>query len=164
MNLTEEKIWDYIDGNCNAADCLLIAQLIADDPFYKKKFEELNSFHQSLSSLETDEPSMAFTNNVMSKIQLQSQLVSLKTIVDKRIIIGIAAFFIASLFAVVIAIFYNINWSAYSEASSTLNFDYQLFKPSAAAKTTITSGFILFNILAVLILIDHFLRKKKSSF
>ena len=65
----EERLWDYIDGLTPAEEKSAIEQLIDSNIEWRNKYHELLDVHQLMSkSLELDEPSMRFTQNVMEDI------------------------------------------------------------------------------------------------
>src|SRR5262245_4488375 len=93
MNM-EDRLWDYIDGICPAEERSAIDGLLKTDEAWRKKYNELFSFHQQLQSIELDEPSMGFKNRVMEQVLASPHPSSLKTKVNKRIINGIGGFLI----------------------------------------------------------------------
>ncbi|MBU2045487.1 MAG: hypothetical protein KJ712_02000, partial [Bacteroidetes bacterium] len=86
MNTVEEGIWDYIDGLSSLEEQEAISQLIANDPVYQDKYQELLAIQKDIQLIELDEPSMSFTNKVMDKVAFQIKPLSAKAMVDKRII------------------------------------------------------------------------------
>jgi len=58
MNGIEEKIWNYIDGNCSPEEQQAMDILIATDEVYKRKYHELTKLNVEFSCIELDEPSM----------------------------------------------------------------------------------------------------------
>src|ERR1700755_3652984 len=97
MNTIEERLWSYIDGTCPADEKKAIDILIAQDEAYRRKYDELLALNQEFSKMELDEPSMAFTYNVMETIRNEHAQQPLKAGIDKRIIKVIAGFFIVSI-------------------------------------------------------------------
>jgi hypothetical protein len=67
MKLTEEQIFDLIDGNLSAETEAKYKQIIAENPDTQDLYEELLAFHKELQSLGTEHPSMRFTENVLDK-------------------------------------------------------------------------------------------------
>lgn len=165
MNPIEENIWNYIDGTCSAEDHEVIAKLIANDSKYKEKYQELLQLNESFNLIDIDEPSMSFTNKVMDKIALQTQPLSAKARIDKRIIYGIAAFFLVSITLMIAAMLSQIDWSLVSATPLNFKMDPKQFIPDvniqAPLKSTLINGFILFDIVAALMIFDKMLRKDK---
>jgi hypothetical protein len=65
----EELIQSYLDGEVSSEQRAFIEEKIATDKIWKKSYEGLLSVHQMLTdNLETMEPSMRFTKNVMEEI------------------------------------------------------------------------------------------------
>ena len=165
MNLIEKKIWDYIDGLCTLEEQETIKQLIANDPVYRDKYAELMAMQQNMELLELDEPSMSFTNKVMDKISLQSQPLSAKVVIDKRIIYGIGALLGFMLVASLAVPIYQVDWTVVDfnmQANFTINYADlgNKIQISSNAKTTIMYAFFMFDIVAGLMLLDRYLRKK----
>src|SRR4051812_7513293 len=114
MKSVEEKIWAYIDGTCSAEDEQAIGLLVKEDEDYRKVYLELSALNKQLALTELDEPSMAFTYNVMGAIRAEQAQKPLKTHINPFIIKGIAAFFILLIAAGIAVIFMDTNWSVNS--------------------------------------------------
>src|ERR1700712_5129123 len=102
MNNLEERLWNYIDGTCSAEEQRAIDILIAQDESVRSKYEELLALNSEFSKMEVDEPSMAFTYNVMEGIRAEIAQKPLKAGINKRIIRGISIFFVVSIVLMVI--------------------------------------------------------------
>src|SRR3569833_2314323 len=109
MNTIEEKLWNYIDGTCSNEDRKAIDILIAQDEVYRRKYEELLALNQEFSKMESDEPPMAFTYNVMEAIRAEHAQQPLKAGINKRIIKGIAGFLIVSIALLLILAISNVH-------------------------------------------------------
>jgi hypothetical protein len=165
MNPIEKKIWDYIDGFCSLKEQKTIKQLIDNDPVYRDKYAELTAIEQNMQLLELDAPSMAFANKVMDKISLKSKPLSVSAVVDKRIIYGISALLGLMLLASLCFTVYQIDWTA---VSFSIPADFQIdynelgskIKISANLKTILLYAFLMFDIVAGLMLLDRYLRKR----
>ena len=72
------------------------------------------SLSSELALMEVEEPSMAFTYNVMETIRNEQALQPLKAGIDRRIIMGLAAFFVFTITAFVVYVMLNINWTSQS--------------------------------------------------
>src|SRR5438034_10739769 len=112
MKPIEERLWEFIDGTCSAEEKMVIEKLLQDDPSAKQLYEEFLSLSGNLKSIELDEPSMRFTQNVMDRIALEPSPKPLVTKIDKRIINIIAGFFVATLSALVIFTLTQLQWIA----------------------------------------------------
>lgn len=162
MNTIEERIWDYLDGLCSLEEQEIILKLIANDPVYKDKYQELLAVQKDIQLLDLDEPSMSFTNKVMNKVAFQSKPLSAKARIDKRIIYGISAVFGILLLVCLAIVFKGIDWSLSTTLPVKLNLDQftSQIKISSEAKNFILYGFLMFDTIAALMLMDKYLRKR----
>lgn len=109
-----------------------------------------------LKSIALDEPSMSFRRNVMEQLAHETAPVVLKTKVNKRIIYGIAAFFVAGILGIFV----------YALASSS--FDQDWFKLDPDLGKTIDKYissqflklFLMLDAVIALVWLDSVLRKK----
>lgn len=90
----EERLWDYIDGLDSPADRKALEALLASDPSVRAQYAELRAVHASLHESGLEEPSMRFTKNVMEAVAGRSIAPATTTYINKRVIRGIAAFFL----------------------------------------------------------------------
>jgi hypothetical protein len=159
MSNIEEKIWDYIDGNCTADEQKAISRLIASDEAYRFKYEELLTLNKQLSAMELDEPPMAFTYNVIEAIRTEQAQQPLKATVNKRIIRGIGLFFVLTITALLAFIIANVNWPSVSASAADIKLpaiNNYLTKP-------VIEGFLFFDVVLGLFLFDHYLRRKNLA-
>ena len=161
MNNLEQRIWDYLDGTGTEEERELTKQLIGSDPEFRALYEELRSIHLTVSSMDLDEPSMSFNRNVMEKIQLEAVPGSVKSLIDKRIIYGIKAFFLITITALLGVLFYQTDWSMQS------SFDMPEYKmpeidTSNYVNSTLINIFFFADIIIALYLFDGFLRKRQG--
>ncbi|HEY4324525.1 MAG TPA: hypothetical protein VGN20_11080 [Mucilaginibacter sp.] len=157
MNNLEEKLWDYIDGNCAADEQKAISSLIASDETFRLKYEELLIVNNQLSAMELDEPPMAFTYNVIEAIRTEQAQQPLKAAVNKRIIRGIGLFFAITIAALLVFVLVNINWASVNISSVNL----KLPKISNYLTPPVIQGFLFFDVVLGLFLFDNYLRKKR---
>jgi len=100
----EIMLWDYIDGVCTGTEKMLVQELIATDRVWQERYEQYMRLHSELQqSMETEQPSLRFTKNVMENIAASTIARPAKTYVNKWVVRSIAAFFIVTLGIVVIA-------------------------------------------------------------
>lgn len=163
MNSIEEKLWNYIDGTCTPAEQQAIALLIEQDEIYRKKYNELLHLNSEFAALELDEPSMAFSYNVMETIRTEHAKQPLKAAVDKRIILGIAAFFVLTLSALVIYMFSSVNWSAGSSVQIPEQLNVQMPHVNTFFTGSVVKAFLFFDVVMGLFLLDHYLRRKTAA-
>jgi hypothetical protein len=165
MNTMEEKLWNYIDGTCSAEEQKAIDTLIVQDEVYRRKYEELVSLNQQFSKMELDEPSMAFTYNVMEGIRAEYAQQPLKAAINKRIIKGIAIFFIVSILLVLVFALSNIHFSSGNAAFGNASLDIKIKFPDIKNYLTpgVIEGFLFFDLVLGLFLFDAYLRRKSVS-
>jgi anti-sigma factor RsiW len=161
----EEHLWEYLDGAGSAADRLFIEQLIASNAAWKAKYQELLELQDMLSHrLELDEPSMRFTQNIMEAIGKYQIAPAAKSYINKRIVWGIAGFFICTIIGSLIAVFAQVHWSAGSTTDSSFINKINLDKVdiSGLFNKTYTTIFMMINVVLGLVALDMFLRRKKA--
>ena len=162
MNSIEEKLWDYIDGTCTPEEHAQISQLIAQDVAYKRQYEELLQLNSEFATLELDEPPMAFTYNVMEQIRTQEATVPLKAAINKKIIWGIAAFFVLTILTILVYTLTGMKWNT---TATTVKIPVQLNAaiPSDLFTGPWMKGFLFFDVVLGLFLLDSFLRKRNAG-
>ncbi|MDB5001777.1 MAG: hypothetical protein JWQ34_2 [Mucilaginibacter sp.] len=162
MNSIEEKLWDYIDGTCTADERAAIDALLTHDEAYQQKYLELLALNREIAAMELDEPSMAFTYNVMETIRADYAKQPLKARINKTLINVIGGFFIVTIVGLFIIMLANINWSAGSPVSSTA----APFKMPGFTKLftgDVFKGFMFFDVVLGLFLFDSLLRKSTPA-
>lgn len=162
MNTIEEKLWSYIDGTCSGEDKKAIDILIERDDVYKRKYQELLVLNQELSNFELEEPSMAFTYNVMEAIRAEHAQQPLKAGINKRIIKGISGFFIVSITLLLILAISNVHTGS---ANISVHLPDSLRLPDIKnyLSKPVLEGFLFFDIVLGLFLFDAWLRRKNVS-
>jgi hypothetical protein len=161
MKVVEQEIWDYLDGSLSEQKRVLIEGLIESDPIYRSVYEELSSLNNDLGSLELDEPSMSFNRNLMEKIALEPSPGLIRSLIDKRIIYGISAFFILTIVCLLAVMFVTTDWSSGSEGSSF--FEMPEFNYSVLLSSTVINTFLFMDVIVAMLFIDGFLRKRMNS-
>ena len=163
----EDRLWDYIDGSSNAEEKSFVEQLIATQEAWRNKYHELLELHQVINtSLELDEPSMRFSQNVMEEIAKYQITPATKTYINKKIINGIGIFFLAMIIGMLIYGLGQINWADTSGTSSDLITKYNPGKIdfSKFFNNTYTTIFMMVNVVMGLMLLDMYLGKKRKQF
>lgn len=159
----ELRLWDYIDGNCNAEEKGFVEQLIATNLEWKAKYKELLEVHQLVSGhIELDAPSMRFAKNVMEEIGKYQIAPAAKTYINKKIIWGIAIFFFAMIAGFLIYGFGQIDWSA-NAGSGYKILDATQIDWSKFFNNTYTNIFLMINTVLGLMVLDMYLGKKKKQ-
>lgn len=162
MNTIEEKLWNYIDGTCSEQERKAVDILIAQDEVYRRKYEELLSLNQEFAKIELDEPSMAFTYNVMEAIRAEHAQRPLKAGINKRIIRGISGFFIISIALLLIFTISNAHTGS-ANISAHLPDNLRLPDIKNYLNKSVLEGFMFFDIVLALFLFDAWLRRKGVS-
>jgi hypothetical protein len=162
MNNIEEKLWDYIDGNCSAEEEKTISSLIASDEAYRLKYQDLLNLNKEISGISLDEPPMAFTYNVIEAIRTEQARQPLKAAVNNRIIRSIGAFFVLTLVALLVYTFANVSWSSV-HVPSEIPSNLKLPDTSGFFTRPVIQGFFFFDVILGLFLFDSYLRRKKTE-
>jgi anti-sigma factor RsiW len=165
MNTIEEKLWNYIDGTCTPTEQDAIARLIEQDEVYGKKYAELLALNAEFAYIELDEPSMAFSYNVMEAIRAEKVLTPLKATINKKIILGIAAFFVLSILVLLGFVFSNVQVSGNVFSAISIKLPDSIKVPNASSlfNKTFMKGFFVFDVILALFLTDSYLRRKKAA-
>lgn len=71
--ITEEKLWNYLDGSLNEADRKKTAEAIANDKATAELFQDISSLHNSLKTKTLLSPSVSFVDQVMDALQSSQQ-------------------------------------------------------------------------------------------
>ena len=161
----EQQLWSYIDGFSSNVERAAIEKLIATNPEWKNKYHELLDIHQLMSSSELEQPSMRFTKNVMEKIAQYHIAPATKNYINKKIIWGIAGFFITLIAVFVIYGFAQVNWT--SSDNSNLPIDLSKIPRVNYSKifsNNLVNVFLMVNVLIGLVLLDRILANKRKEF
>ena len=159
----EDRLWDYIDGSGNAEEKSFVEQLIATQETWRKKYHELLDVHQLMgTSLELDEPSMRFSQNVMEEIAKYQITPATKTYINKKVIYGIGIFFVAMIAGMLIYGLGQINWSDSSSSNDLLSKYSNKVDFSKFFNNTYTTIFMMINVVMGLMLLDMWLGKKRK--
>ena len=161
----EDRLWEYLDGAGSADDRLFIEQLIASNGEWKAKYQELLELQDLLSHrLELDEPSMRFTQNIMEAISKHHIAPAAKSYINKRIVWGIAGFFICTIIGFLIAAFAQVHWTGGSTTDPSFinNINIDKVDVSGIFNKTYTTIFMMINVILGLVLLDMYLRRKKA--
>jgi len=161
MSSIEEKLWNYIDGSATPDEQQAISILIEQDEIYRAKYLELLKLDQEFSAMELDEPSMAFTYNVVEAIRTEQAQKPLKATINHSIIKGISGFFLFVILALVIYLLANINWSTVNTGVQFTT--VQMPDLKNYFKGPVMQGFLYFDIILGLYFFDSYLRKRSFS-
>ena len=112
--------------------------------------------------MELDEPSMGFTYNVMEGIRAENAQQPLKAAINKRIIRGIGGFFIVTISLLLILMLSTLHFTS---ASVSVHLPESLKLPDhekLSSTAMLFKGFLFFDVVLALFLIDAYLRRKKG--
>src|SRR5579862_9179351 len=162
----EERLWNYIDGACNAEERSEIKKLIDANVEWQEKYRELLQVNELISSSELEVPSMRFTKNVMEEIAKYQVAPAARNYIDKKIIWGIGAFFLTMIFGILVYAFAQIHFS--SGGSPGANEIINKYNPGNVAwskyfSSTFVNVFLMINVVLGLFMLDMFLRHKKNQ-
>jgi hypothetical protein len=156
----EARLWAYIDGLSEEES--FIKQLIAENAEWRAKYHELLEFNQLLHSTELEQPSLRFTKNVMEEISRVHIAPATREYINKKIIWGIAAFFITVIVGFLVYGFSQVDWS--SEGSGSLiDINFTEVDYSKMFNNTFVNIFLVANVVLGLMLLDRYLASKKKQ-
>lgn len=158
----EFHLWEYIDGI--SENPLAIEKLIAENAEWRVKYAELLQVQQLVQSSELEEPSLRFTKNVMEEIARLQITPAAKKYINKKIIWGIAAFFITLIAGFLVYGFSQVEWSAGSSSGSPLDIDLAVVNFGQLFNNTFLNLFMMLNVVLGLFLLDRFLNMKRKQY
>ena len=160
----EVKLWEYIDGLVEPAEKSAIEKLIEENMEWRAKYHELLDLHQSIDLVELEAPSMRFTKNVMDEIARHHIAPATKEYINKKVIWGIAAFFITVIVSFVIYGISQIDWTAGNPDGNLGGVDLSQVDYSKMFNNTFVNVFMMLNIVLGLMLFDRYLNARKEKF
>ena len=158
----EQQLWSYIDGISSVEERTAIEKLIATNAEWKSKYQELLEVHQLVRSTDLEQPSMRFTKNVMEEIAKFHIAPATKNYINKKIIFGIASFFITLIVGFLIYGFAQVDWNFRDDSKPLL--DLSTFDMSKIFNNTFVNAFMMVNVLLGLVLLDRVLANKRRKF
>lgn len=161
QHISEERLWDYIDGVSTAGERSAVEKLLHTDAGWQAKYQELLDIHQLMHSSTLEEPSLRFSKNVMDEIARLHIAPAASSYINKNIIRGIAIFFITMLVGFLVYGFGQAEWK--SDSQSALHLDLDKIDYSRFFNNTYASLFMMVNVVLGLFLLDRYLagRRKK---
>ena len=157
----EERLWSYIDGVCAEEEKSAIEKLLQNNLEWQSKYRQLLDVHQMLQSTELEEPSMRFTRNVMEEIAKYHIAPATKTYINKKIINGLAIFFVTMIVGFLVYGFGQIEWGTSGDTNIPIDFSRVDF--SKFFNNTYVNIFMMINVVLGLMLLDRYLSKKKQE-
>lgn len=159
--IMEQQLWEYIDGFSSPVEKSRIEQLIASHQEWKEKYQELLETQQWIKSVEIEEPSMRFTKNVMEEIARHQIAPAAGKYINKKIIWGIAAFFITLIVAFTIYAIAQIDWTDSGNSNLSVNMDK--VDLSKIFNNTFVNVFMMANAVLGLMLLDRYLANQRNK-
>ena len=157
----EDRLWDYIDGVISNAERSTIEKLLEADQEWRQKYGELVEAHKLMQSAELEQPSMRFAKNVMEEIARYQIAPATKSYINKRIIWGLAAFFITMVVGLLIYGIGQVDWS--SSGGTKLPVDMSKVDYSKFFNNTYVSVFMMINVVLALVLLDRYFTIRKNK-
>ena len=157
----DDRLWEYIDGLSSPAERISIEKLLDTNQEWKETYDELLEVHRLGHSSALEEPSLRFTRNVMEEIAKYHIAPATKTYINKRIIWGIATFFIVLIVGFLIYGFGQIDWS--SKSDTNLPVDINKVDFGKFFNNTYVNIFMMINVVLGLMLLDRYLASKKKN-
>ena len=160
----EQQLWSYIDGFSSNEERTAIEKLIAANLEWKNKYQELLEVNQLMSSSELEQPSMRFTKNVMEQIAQYHIAPATKNYINKKIIWGLAGFFITliTVFVIYALAQVEIDWNFKNNSKPLVDFSQVNY--SKIFNNNVVNGFMMANVLLGLFLLDRVLANKRKKF
>ena len=157
----EARLWEYIDGMALPEERTVIEELIQTQQAWREKYQELLQVNQDIRQhLQLEEPSLRFTKNVMEEIARTQIAPATRNYINKKIIFGIAGFFLTLIFGFIIYALGQIDWSA---GSSSSGFEWSRVDYSRVFNNQFVNVFMMINIVLGLMLFDRYLTEKKKN-
>ena len=162
-NNIDERLWNFIDGTASADEKTVIEKLIETDAEWREKYADLLEVNQLLHVSDMEAPSMRFTKNVMEEIAKLHIAPATRTYINKKIIWGIAIFFITLIVGYFIYGLGQIDWTAKS-STNIPDIDLSKVDTSKFFNNTFVNVFMMINVVLGLFLLDRFLANKRKKF
>jgi hypothetical protein len=161
----EETLWNYIDGSMDDKQLLFVEELLQSNQEWRAKYAELMEVHQLMQdSVDLEQPSLRFTQNVMEEISRLYITPATGNYINKNIIWGIGLFFLTTIIGMVIYGIGTIDWSNKDTSGTYASLEMPDFNWGQFFSSTYMNGFIMINIVLGLMLLDMYLTKKKLKF
>ncbi len=159
---TEERLWNFIDGNVSADEKSVIEQLLLNDAEWKVKYNQLLQVNKLLQSSELEAPSLRFSKNVMEEISKLHIAPATKSYINNKVIWGIGFFFIAMLVGFLIYGFGQMSLTAGEE--SVISKNISKFDFSKIFSNSWVNAFMMINVVIGLMLLDNYFSNKRKEF
>ena len=146
--VSEEKIWEYLDGSLSEADRVEVASAIKNDSSVALLYHQISTLHHSLRTQTAEEPSMSFTENVMRAVMTSSRV----TATPQIPLLPLLAAFIP--FAILVVLALVVCW--YSPAAG------RSFGVSDHFSNILKMAFVLVDSVLLVLFAEQWFYSKKS--
>ena len=160
----EQRLWELIDGQTSPTERSALEELIRTQKEWKEKYAELLELNQLLDHSELDGPSLRFTKNVMEEIARIHIAPATRTYINKKIIFGIAGFFLFLILGFLIYGFGLMRAEGTPEINMSSNMpEVGKLNWSIFFSNNWVNAFMMINIVIGLFLLDNYLGKKRKE-
>jgi hypothetical protein len=165
FNMDQERelqLWEYIDGTCNDAARTHVEHMIATDAGWKSLYDELVMLHTALpAGIDTDQPSMRFSKNVMEAVSNAALAPSSRRYVNPIAIRLISGFFIVAMLAL---LGYALSIAGAQGAIEGVERNgVDMFDRISNISTSVFIKIVMgLGVLSALVFLDAFLRTKRA--
>ncbi len=165
----EDRLWEYIDGHSSPAERSAIEELLATNRQWQEKYSELLNIHRLLDASELDAPSLRFTRNVMEEIARFHVAPATKTYINKNIIRGIGAFFLALILGFTAFVVAQVKWTGHASTGRPIinpDLGFEKLNTIDLSKFVNPAYVTVFMLIAVVmgfVLLDIYLQRKKQT-
>ncbi len=157
----DERLWDYIDAVSDATERSAVEKLLETHAEWKARHRELLELSGLIQSSELEAPSLRFTRNVMEEISRLHIAPATRTYINKKIIWGIAIFFISVILGFLGYGFGQMEWS--TDGSSSIATRISQIDLSLFFNNTWVNAFMMINVVLGLFLLDNYLGRKRQA-
>lgn len=157
----EARLWAYIDGVSEESS--VIEKLLAENRAWKEKYADLLELQTFITQSELEQPSMRFTKNVMEEIARYQIAPATKAYINKKIIWGLAVFFLTMIAGFLVYGLSQIDWSAAGSTKSPIGIDLGAVDYSKMFNSSFMNAFMMLNVVLGLFLLDRFLNAKRKK-
>jgi hypothetical protein len=161
----EIVLWDYIDGNLDAAEQQRVTELIAKDVAWKQAYESLLALHEHAGEIiPAEQPSMRFSKNVMEAIAHMRITPATRKYINTRLVKGMAAFFLLAIFGLLGYALFQFDFGSIPVPSVADNLPVV---PKGKMMDLMKYVMLPLNIIAAVVLADEYrsrkIRMKKAN-
>lgn len=164
MITMEQRLWELIDGQVTPTERSSLEELIQTQKEWREKYNELLELNRLMHHSELDAPSLRFTKNVMEEIARMHIAPATRTYINKKIIFGIAGFFLFLILGFLIygfGLMRNEGTPEISVSSSMPQMDKMNW--SIFFSNNWVNAFMMINIVIGLFLLDNYLGRKRKE-